>query len=591
MAVGMFGPEVILNGRTLSPLPMPSTAVTVKNPDNSAATLYTDATGSVSTGTNIVSTDSRGQLAFFAAPGYYLLSFADSVGSQSLTVSVPNTAATDSATYRPAHVVVGTGIDPTGVADSTTAVQAILTAASDHGIVEFPAGTFKITSTLTMPNGVTVRGAGLGATTLAFSGSGYCLDHPTLDSSNGFVIEDLYITCTSAATGAIRLGNYATALTGYFGKSTFRNLYLYGPGPSDAGSVGFMASQVASSLWSNVHIQGFETGLVMDRTTANVLERVTIQTCYYGAHWTGQATPAACGQDTTFYLEVLGPDSGCPADAYCLKVDAPNLTMNSPYYEMGPGAVAKCVVWLTTNANAYREVAGRWQPTSGSTNTLLADADASTAVFVGTWLSASGGAAPASSIAAPGTGGGYNGNHMFIGCDTRLTATLTAALTSGYAQVIGQGYVDRSGSPILQIPAIQGKALALPSHIYSDPADAMITASATQDSGTAGKASAGSGAGTSPPTPVVTAGSNDRRGRISFGTGTAAGGNPVLRVNFAVPYNTAPYVVLADSAGSAAAVKILVSTITTDYFLVSVDGGVPASQPNTAYLINYMVEA
>jgi hypothetical protein len=91
--VGLFGPEVVLNGRIPTPVAMPSTAITVKNTDGSAAALYTSATGTTTTGTNVVSTDGRGQLAFYAAPGYYDLAYADAVGSQTLRVEVKASAA------------------------------------------------------------------------------------------------------------------------------------------------------------------------------------------------------------------------------------------------------------------------------------------------------------------------------------------------------------------------------------------------------------------------------------------------------------------------------------------------------------------
>jgi hypothetical protein len=51
------------------------------------------------------------------------------------------------------------GADPTGVADSTAAIQAALNAAGKGQIVTLPAGTYSTTSPLTIPAGVVLRGA------------------------------------------------------------------------------------------------------------------------------------------------------------------------------------------------------------------------------------------------------------------------------------------------------------------------------------------------------------------------------------------------------------------------------------------------
>lgn len=88
MTVGQYGPEVILNGNVGSPSVSASLNITVKNPDNSAAALFTDTTGATSLGTNVVSTDVFGNLTFFAAAGPYKIVYTDVSGSRTLTVIV-----------------------------------------------------------------------------------------------------------------------------------------------------------------------------------------------------------------------------------------------------------------------------------------------------------------------------------------------------------------------------------------------------------------------------------------------------------------------------------------------------------------------
>jgi len=74
-------------------------------------------------------------------------------------------------TGAPANVL-DYGADPTGIADSTTAIQAALTASS---MVYIPAGTYKVTSTLTMQSVYQKQsvliGAGFGFTILNWAGS------------------------------------------------------------------------------------------------------------------------------------------------------------------------------------------------------------------------------------------------------------------------------------------------------------------------------------------------------------------------------------------------------------------------------------
>jgi len=80
---GRYGPDAIL---TASGAPVTSTAVTIYQSDGSTtATLYTDQT-KATTATNPVTTDGYGNLAFYADPGIYVLSFV--VGGVATTKTV-----------------------------------------------------------------------------------------------------------------------------------------------------------------------------------------------------------------------------------------------------------------------------------------------------------------------------------------------------------------------------------------------------------------------------------------------------------------------------------------------------------------------
>src|SRR6266487_4672459 len=60
--------------------------------------------------------------------------------------------------YNVLNTAYSGGADPTGSADSTAAFAAALAAAPAGGVVWVPPGTYKITSTLTIPVGVWLRG-------------------------------------------------------------------------------------------------------------------------------------------------------------------------------------------------------------------------------------------------------------------------------------------------------------------------------------------------------------------------------------------------------------------------------------------------
>ena len=58
------------------------------------------------------------------------------------------------------------GADPTGVTDSTTAIQAAINSVTT-GRIYLPAGTYKTTTTISLKNGVSIYGDGSGITTIS----------------------------------------------------------------------------------------------------------------------------------------------------------------------------------------------------------------------------------------------------------------------------------------------------------------------------------------------------------------------------------------------------------------------------------------
>ena len=127
------------------------------------------------------------------------------------------------------NVVTQFGADPTGVADSTTAIQNALDALpAGGGCVYLPSGTYMVTSTLTYTGlyGY-IRGDGRWATQISYTGSGDCLRIYYADTTGvitGGGVLDLTIDGTSASAGAcglhygdMRAGELRLAVRSFFG--------------------------------------------------------------------------------------------------------------------------------------------------------------------------------------------------------------------------------------------------------------------------------------------------------------------------------------------------------------------------------------
>ena len=99
------------------------------------------------------------------------------------------------------------GADPTGTNDSTAAIQAAVSALSSAGgVIYFPTGTYKVSSTVTISiAGVTLQGDGLWSSVINYTGSGDCIRmYASLGYTSGFGggIKGITVDGTSASAGA-----------------------------------------------------------------------------------------------------------------------------------------------------------------------------------------------------------------------------------------------------------------------------------------------------------------------------------------------------------------------------------------------------
>lgn len=103
-------------------------------------------------------------------------------------------------------------------------------------------------------------------------------------------------------------------------------------------------------------------------------------------------------------------------------------------------------------------------------------------------------------------------------------------------------------------------------------------------------AAAGANAGTSPPAPIVAAGSTDLRGAVTCGTGTTPAAGALVVVTFAQTYAAAPVSVQFTPSTAAAALLLeYISTFSTTGFTVNVQAAPAASQAATVYGFHYAV--
>ena len=108
------------------------------------------------------------------------------------------------------------------------------------------------------------------------------------------------------------------------------------------------------------------------------------------------------------------------------------------------------------------------------------------------------------------------------------------------------------------------------------------------DTTTITAAAAGS-AGTTPPAPVVTAGSTLYRGNLTWGTGSSAGAGSQVTVSFSATLPTVPYVQLTETNSVTSALAVYPTSVTTSSFVIGCQTAPSSSQGATIYALNYQL--
>lgn len=146
-----------------------------------------------------------------------------------------------------------------GSTDDTTAMQAAITAAAAADKVLFiPTGTYKITDTLNIPNQTQIVG-----------------EHQTMGFLGGTIID---FQPASAKSLFVPSGLPATLKDGYL----IEGLYLKGNAANSTGNSIYAidVDNITKSVFRNIRIAGFRTGIRCEATINNRFEFVMISTCY-----------------------------------------------------------------------------------------------------------------------------------------------------------------------------------------------------------------------------------------------------------------------------------------------------------------------
>ncbi|ASP29673.1 hypothetical protein CHH26_05075 [Qipengyuania flava] len=174
-----------------------------------------------------------------------------------------------------------------GVADDTLAIQAAITSlATSGGVVHVPRGTYKITSTLTLPGRVCLMGEPSGglthpsysATIFNFTGTNSaCITHASPYRNAG--IHNILIKCNS---GANTVGvAFPSALYGNYSNIYVMNATIGFDMTSISGADGIIFNEL-----KNVGARNCTTGIIIDGTlaahSANQIEVGVISSCVTG---------------------------------------------------------------------------------------------------------------------------------------------------------------------------------------------------------------------------------------------------------------------------------------------------------------------
>ena len=187
------------------------------------------------------------------------------------------------------------GADPTGVADSTAAIQAAINSLSiTGGTINFPIGTFLISSPLLTYPWISLIGNNVGATiiikTTSTVGTGSSI------SPNGYSAGALGPD-TYAVDSIISIWHSASTYS-YYGQ--IKNITLKKSSYSGATSYGIYAPRITHTTFEDLQIQNVAIGIITYNSWMTYLRRVTCQGVNIGFNWVNDGSGSGTGTSTIF---------------------------------------------------------------------------------------------------------------------------------------------------------------------------------------------------------------------------------------------------------------------------------------------------
>ncbi len=420
------------------------------------------------------------------------------------------------------------GATGNGSTDDTTAIAAAITAAAGGGVVYFPAGTYKISTPLAPTNGVRLTGSGAYSSTIVSTASSLLTLGPSIHLDR-IEIDHLALTVTGfdLITGAVTGANIA--------RSTIHDCIL-----TQNSSGNYIWNAVSAALMEEC---------VFERNAENV----------YGATRTVPAWGLSGGAiNQNIWQNLVCWNQGADAtqyyfDIYAVTSGTQNIgnTWRNIVFENPLGGMIRV---RSTTRNLIENCLG-W--------------DFSTSI--------------AQSLVSLGS---YAGNTVQPARDNTI---INCGRTSTGSTFGAGAYDIQMDSTCIQTTIINPPPSAQINMGGSIGCEILGSAVSMSVSGYTPTAVAAAGAGTSPPAPVITAGSDNRSGTVTWGTGTSPTTGNQVTITFGQTFATTPVVMFSNGNGPTSGLNVNIQSVSTTGFVISTGNAPAASQSNTTYKIAFAV--
>lgn len=280
------------------------------------------------------------------------------------------------------------GATGNGTTDDTAAIQNAINAAvatGGAGVVRFPAGTFIVSAPLTLPNGITIAGAG---TLKAASATQTGAIFQRVATSATELVEDIRITglaidCVAGPSGSLNGVYIDTSISAAIAirrvlvdHVRIDNAYLGIRRDGNNGSAGPMDNQtVVDHCWiNNCAVGDLATGTYAAFSTNNVYTSCTVAALGTGGTVPGLPTTAYSGQGPTAFTNIVGchieglgnlngsgtgQENGISIGAsqgiisHCYVSNISRLSIAFDTSEGEGGILSDCVIWGSGYAGVY----------------------------------------------------------------------------------------------------------------------------------------------------------------------------------------------------------------------------------------------